>query len=152
MIFLMNNNDGTYTLRYREREVGHISKVIRYADKQRPWRLVSVHGQIEYETSLRRARNRLMEICTEEEVMTVVSLNQVNKPMEDFMKSARLAQMMKLDFQIYSSDKKVGLAQKEAIEQILSLLAQVGTTESRNVNVWRDIARYANHIVADIGE
>ena len=62
MIVLTNNNDGTYTLRYRDREVGYISKVIRYADKQRLWRLVSVHGQIEYAPSLKRARNRLMEI------------------------------------------------------------------------------------------
>ena len=62
MIDLTKNDDGTYTLRYREREVGYISKVVRYADSQRLWRLVSVHGQVEYARSLQRAKSRLMEI------------------------------------------------------------------------------------------
>lgn len=84
--------------------------------------------------------------------MTVVNLNQVNKPMEDFLKSARMAQMMKMDFQVYRESKQLGLPQQEAIDQILSLIARAGTTEGKNVDVWRDIARYANYIIADLGD
>ena len=42
--------------------------------------------------------------------------------------------------------------QMEAIEQIISLISRAGTTEANNIEVWRDIARHANFITADLGE
>jgi hypothetical protein len=62
MINLVRNDDATYTLTYRERDVGYISKVVRYATKQRLWRLVSIYGQIEYAPSLKSAKRRLLEL------------------------------------------------------------------------------------------
>lgn len=84
--------------------------------------------------------------------MTVVSINKTNKPMEDFVKSSNLSQMLKLDFTCLSERKSMNPHQMEAIEQIISLISRAGTTEANNIEVWRDIARHANFITADLGE
>jgi hypothetical protein len=62
MIDLKRNDDATYTLTYGERDVGYISKVVKYATKDRLWRLVSIHGHIEYACSLKSAKRRLLEL------------------------------------------------------------------------------------------
>jgi hypothetical protein len=84
--------------------------------------------------------------------MTVVSINKTNKPMEDFVKSSNLSQILKLDFRCMSDRDKMTPHQREAIDQILSLISRAGTTEANNIEVWRDIARNANFITADLGE
>ena len=84
--------------------------------------------------------------------MTVVSINETNKPMEDFVKSSILSQMLKLDFRCFSDRESMHPHQREAIDQILSLISRAGTTEANNIEVWRDIARHANFITAYLGE
>jgi len=84
--------------------------------------------------------------------MTVVSINKTNKPMEDFVKSSNLSQMLKLDFRCLSDRESMNPHQREAIDQILSLISRAATTEANNIEVWRDIARHANFITADLGE
>lgn len=84
--------------------------------------------------------------------MTVVSINKTNKPMEAFVKASHLSQMLKLDFRCVSERKSMTHQQREAIDQILYLISRAGTTEANNIEVWRDIARHANFITADLGE
>lgn len=62
MIDLLKHDDGTYTVTYRQNDVGYISKVVRYATRERLWRIVSIHGQIEYTSTLKSAQRRLLEL------------------------------------------------------------------------------------------
>ena len=60
-INLINNDDGTYTLEYFRRVIGHINSSLDFAGA-RIFRAVSVNGNICYATSLDDAKADLLEM------------------------------------------------------------------------------------------
>ena len=60
-IDLINNNDGTYTLEYFRRVIGHINSSVDFTGA-RIFRAVSVTGGLCYATSLDDARSGLLEM------------------------------------------------------------------------------------------
>jgi hypothetical protein len=60
VVNVIQNDDGTYTVKYAGMEVGYISKVSRYKSQERLFRGVSVLGHIVYGRSLQSVRNELV--------------------------------------------------------------------------------------------
>ena len=60
MVNVIQNRDGTYTVRYDGQDVGYISKVSRYKTQERLYRGISVGGQIFYGRSMRSVQNELL--------------------------------------------------------------------------------------------
>jgi len=60
VVNVIQNDDGTYTVKYAGTEVGYISKVSRYKSQERLFRGVSVLGHIVYGRSLQSVNNELV--------------------------------------------------------------------------------------------
>jgi ABC-type uncharacterized transport system ATPase subunit len=61
MIEASKNEDGTYTVVYCNKEIGHISKVMYLPTRRRAYRGITVHGDIRYAGSLAACKRAVVE-------------------------------------------------------------------------------------------